>query len=99
MLLAPHRQRRLPLTRSQEHKHKDTVIQIQIPFPLLASLNGVALFGESHDVALLSTDVADADCRVIWRDYHASVRLVLVAPVNYIHISLSIRIRTSYENN
>ena len=54
----------------------------QIPFPLLASLNGVALFGESHDVALLSTDVTEADCRVIWRDYHASVRLVLVAPVH-----------------
>ena len=53
----------------------------QIPFPLLASLNGVALFGESHDVTLLSTDITDADCRVIWRDYHASVRLVLVAPV------------------
>ena len=53
----------------------------QIPFPLLASLNGVALFGESHDVSLLSTDVTEADCRLIWRDYHASVRLVLVAPV------------------
>ena len=26
-----------------------------IPFPLLASLNGVSMFGQSHDVTLLST--------------------------------------------
>ena len=39
-----------------------------IPFPLLASLNGVAMFGQSHDVTLLST--MTRECRLLWRDYH-----------------------------
>ena len=40
----------------------------QLPFALLASLNGVAMFGESLDVTLLSTTTED--CRLMWRDYH-----------------------------
>lgn len=34
----------------------------QIPFPILASLNGVAMFGMSHDVTLVSASTTD--CRV-----------------------------------
>ena len=51
-----------------------------IPFPLLASLNGVAMFGQSHDVTLLST--MTRECRVLWRDYHNSVRLIVVVPLD-----------------
>ena len=41
---------------------------LQLPFPLLASLNGVALFSQSHNVTLLST--ITKDCKLLWRDYH-----------------------------
>ena len=51
-----------------------------IPFPLLASLNGVAMFGQSHDVTLLST--MTRECRILWRDYHNSVRLIVVVPLD-----------------
>jgi len=51
-----------------------------IPFPLLASLNGVAMFGASHDVTLLST--VTRECRLLWRDYHNSVRLIIVVPLD-----------------
>ena len=51
-----------------------------IPFPLLASLNGVAMFGQSHDVTLLST--MTRECRLLWRDYHNSVRLIVVVPLD-----------------
>ena len=51
-----------------------------IPFPLLASLNGVAMFGQSHDVTLLST--MTRECRLLWRDYHNSVRLIIVVPLD-----------------
>ena len=49
-----------------------------MPFALLASLNGVAMFGESLDVTLLSTKTKD--CKILWRDYHSSVRLILAVP-------------------
>ena len=51
-----------------------------IPFPLLASLNGVSMFGQSHDVTLLST--ITRECRLLWRDYHNSVRLIIVVPLD-----------------
>lgn len=51
-----------------------------IPFPLLASLNGVSMFGQSHDVTLLST--VTRECRLLWRDYHNSVRLIIVVPLD-----------------
>ena len=49
-----------------------------IPFPLLASLNGVAMFGQSHDITLLST--VTKECRILWRDYHNTIRLIIVVP-------------------
>ena len=51
-----------------------------IPFPLLASLNGVAMFGQSHDITLLST--MTRECRLLWRDYHNSIRLIIVVPLD-----------------
>jgi len=51
-----------------------------IPFPLLASLNGVAMFGQSHDCTLLST--VTRECRLVWRDYHNSVRLIVAVPLD-----------------
>ena len=39
----------------------------QLPYPLLASLNGVALFAQSQDVTLLTT--VTKDCKLLWRDY------------------------------
>ena len=51
-----------------------------IPFPLLASLNGVSMFGQSHDVTLLST--MTRDCRLLWRDYHNTIRLIIVVPLD-----------------
>ena len=40
----------------------------QLPYPLLASLNGVAMFGKTNDVTLLST--ITNECQFLWRDYH-----------------------------
>ena len=51
-----------------------------IPFTLLATLNGVSTFGQSHDVTLLST--MTRECRLLWRDYHNSVRLIVVVPLD-----------------
>ena len=42
-------------------------IFLQLPYPLLASLNGVALFAQSQDVTLLTT--LTKDCKLLWRDY------------------------------
>jgi len=53
-----------------------------LPFPLLASLNGVALFSKSQDVTLLST--ITKDCKLLWRDYHNSVRLIVAVPFDTI---------------
>ena len=39
----------------------------KLPYPLLASLNGVALFAQSQDVTLLTT--LTKDCKLLWRDY------------------------------
>lgn len=58
-----------------------------LPFPLLASLNGVALFGESHDINLISTSTRD--CRILWRDFHKSVRLIVAVSndtISEVHI-------------
>ncbi|XP_023342323.1 protein fuzzy homolog [Eurytemora carolleeae] len=51
-----------------------------VPFALLASLNGVAMFGSSHDVTLLNT--VTRECRIQWRDYHNSIRLIIVVPLD-----------------
>jgi len=51
-----------------------------VPFALLASLNGVAMFGLSHDVTLLNT--LTRECRIQWRDYHNSIRLIIVVPLD-----------------
>ncbi|CAB4068011.1 FUZ [Lepeophtheirus salmonis] len=47
-----------------------------LTFPQLASLNGVALFGKTIDVTLLTS--RSKDCKFLWRDYHGSLRLILV---------------------
>jgi len=38
------------------------------------------MFGQSHDVTLLST--VTRECRLLWRDYHNSVRLIIVVPLD-----------------
>ncbi len=45
---------------------------------MLASLNGVAMFAQSHEVTLLTT--ITKDCKLLWRDYHNSVRLIIALP-------------------
>ena len=46
------------------HKH----FYSQLPFALVASLNGVAMFGQTQDITLIST--SDHDCKLLWKDYH-----------------------------
>ena len=45
---------------------------------MLASLNGVAMFAQSHDVTLITT--ITKNCKLLWRDYHNSVRLIIAIP-------------------
>ena len=52
----------------------------QLPYALVASLNGVAMFGQAHDVSLVSAVAKEQDCRILWRDYHNSIRLILASP-------------------
>ena len=44
----------------------------------MASLNGVALFAQSQDATLLTTKTEN--CKVLWRDYQAAIRLILIVP-------------------
>ena len=50
----------------------------QLPYPMLGSLNGVAMFAQSHDVTLITT--ITKNCKLLWRDYHNSVRLIIAVP-------------------
>ena len=55
-----------------------------IPFPLLASLNGVAMFGQSHDVTLLSTvtrsgPITMSPCRNVMMSRCRNVTLLYTA--------------------
>ncbi|XP_078332819.1 protein fuzzy homolog isoform X2 [Crassostrea virginica] len=53
-------------------------IQIEVlPFPVIGSLNGVHMFGSSHDVTLQSTVTEDA--KIVWRVFHDSVTLITIA--------------------
>ena len=36
------------------------------------------MFGQSHEVDLISATTDD--CRIVWRDFHESVRLILAVP-------------------
>ncbi|XP_078332818.1 protein fuzzy homolog isoform X1 [Crassostrea virginica] len=48
-----------------------------LPFPVIGSLNGVHMFGSSHDVTLQSTVTEDA--KIVWRVFHDSVTLITIA--------------------
>lgn len=48
-----------------------------LPFPVIGSLNGVHMFGSSHDVTLQSTVTEDA--KIVWRVFHDSVTLIAIA--------------------
>ena len=46
-----------------------------LPYPILAALNGVAVYGEQHNSTLVSADCGGH--KLIWREYHKSVRFLL----------------------
>ena len=49
-------------------RHNLCFLYLQLPYPMLGSLNGVAMFAQSHDVTLITT--ITKNCKLLWRDYH-----------------------------
>ncbi|KAJ8298694.1 hypothetical protein KUTeg_022754 [Tegillarca granosa] len=45
-------------------------ISTYLPFPVIGSLNGVHMFGDNHDISLLSTTTDDS--KIVWRVFHDS---------------------------
>ena len=56
------------------------VFILQLPYPLMASLNGIAMFAQSHDVTVLTAQSKDS--KLMWRDYHDSLRLIIALPLD-----------------
>ncbi|KAK3102683.1 hypothetical protein FSP39_013121 [Pinctada imbricata] len=50
---------------------------LQLPFPVIGSLNGVHMFGSSHGVSLQSTTTDDA--KIVWKVFHESITLIAVS--------------------
>ena len=41
---------------------------LQLPFPVIGSLNAVHMFAANHGASLKSTTTSDA--KIVWRDFH-----------------------------
>lgn len=61
-------------------KSSPNLLILQLPYPLMASLNGIAMFAQSHDVTVLTAQSKDS--KLMWRDYHDSLRLIIALPLD-----------------